>query len=110
MITPGGFVAYDDSGTPVGMGPTKEAAIAEARFRGCMSGRLKRSTLERVRDAAERIPAAPRVTVDDDIPPPRPLSPDAEPPGADYFAAAKRGDFRAASRAFAPGVETPGAA
>lgn len=90
-----GFVAYNEQGAPCGMGPTQAAAVFDARQRGCQSGRLRRATAKRVREASEAIsPPVPSPAVEAGPASP----PDADTPSQAYFEMAKRGDFAAARR------------
>ena len=96
-MTPTGWIAYDAKGEPRGMGPTTQAAIADARHRGCESGRLRKATRERVAEAVKLVPKpAPAVRAE----PPVAL-PTAEPPPSAYFSAVCSGDFATAKRLLA---------
>ena len=92
----GGYVAYDASGQPRGMGPTRESAIVEARHRGCESGRLRLATPERVKEAFHLIPPAAAPASQEAAP----LAPPATgySPTSAYFDAVCRGDFATAKR------------
>lgn len=99
MTTPGGYVAYNAEGQPCGMGPTRQAAIADARQRGCASGRLRRATQERVREASRNLPAPtsfPAPAAPREAGPPPGLT-----PSQAYFAAVQRGDYDDAKRLLA---------
>ena len=89
-----GYIAYDAAGQPFGMGPTTQAAIADARQRGCESGRLRRATLERVAEASRLLPPPRPVET---MPPPAPPATGYNPTRA-YFDAVCRGDYKAAKR------------
>ena len=97
-----GYIAYDAEGKPRGMGPTTQAAIADARHRGLaggQGGRLRQATRERVAEAARLVPpptAAPSVHAE----PPAALPTAAHPTSA-YFDAVRRGDFATAKRLLA---------
>ena len=112
MASPGGYVAYDAEGNPVGMGPTKESAIAEARQRGCTSGRLRAATTDRVKEAYKGLPPRARGEAPQSAVVPCQPSPGAQAfcPPSDYFEAMRRGDFAAGQQILAqPPVGTPGA-
>ena len=98
-----GYIAYDAEGKPRGMGPTTQAAIADARHRGLaggQGGRLRKATRERVAEAARLVPpptAASSVHAES----PAALPTPDEPPTSAYFSAVCRGDFATAKRLLA---------